>query len=84
MDRKEETWRILTGKPAVEVSVTVVSIELCGDRRGVTHQQEDEAHSCHFSTRERFAHCHLQKVNIASAAFLRYVLKKPKQHLSQN
>lgn len=79
---KRVVCSILTRKPAVVVGVTVVSIKLCGDWGSVTNQQEDEAHSFHFSTWERFAHCHLQKVNIALTTFLNYVLKK--RHFSQN
>lgn len=73
---------ILTRKPAVVAGVTVVSIKLCGDWSGFTHQQEDKAHSCHFSTWGRFSHCHIQKVNIALTTFLGYVVKKG--HLSEN
>lgn len=73
--RKRVTWSTLTRKPAVVVAVTVVAIKLRRHRSGVTHQQEDEAHPCHFGTWERFAHCHLQKVNMALTTFLRYVLK---------
>lgn len=67
---------LLTRKPAVVVGVTVVSIKLRGDWSGFTHQQEDKAHSCHFSTWAKSPHCHVQKVNIALTTFLRYVLNK--------
>lgn len=58
-------WFVLTRKPAVIAGVAVVPIELRGDWSDVPHQQEDEARSCHFSTGERFACCHFQKVSIA-------------------
>lgn len=58
------------------VGVAVVSVELRGDGGGVPHQQEDEAHSCHFGARERFARCHLQKVGIALITCLDGVLKE--------
>lgn len=66
---------LLTREPAVVVGVTVVSIKLRGDWSGFTHQQEDKAHSSHFSTWAKFSpHCRVQKVNIALTTFLGYVL----------
>lgn len=64
-------WRILTGEPAMEVAVTVVSVKLRWDRSDVTYQQDDEAQTHHVSTWDTFAHCHPQKVNIELTPFLR-------------
>lgn len=56
----------LTGKSAVIVGITVVSIELRRDGSQVLHQQEDEAQSHHLGL---FC-CHLERSDAVLITFL--------------
>lgn len=73
----------LTGVSAVEIGIAVVPVELRGDGRSVCHQQEDEAHPRQLAAGERFAHCHLQKVNIPLITYLDFVFE-PKKKRKRN